>query len=261
MDEVRESRSGPGDEAAAGAAASAAVAPGAARARAPRAAAPALTPTAAPWPAGARRGRHADPDAGPVAGPAAALPMVGVERRLVRRAEAVWEQLRPPAGLPAAGAIHAFEAPLFADNAALFALPPHPSDPACALPRILRVGAKLAELGGLAPGPVGADGGAGATVAGRLAALVERATAGAVPVVVEIDSPGRAPGDDAAGRDRPGVLLRAIALPFAPPARLAAPSGPLAVVIASWRTLLSADETARLQRELAAALEWLHGTH
>ncbi len=222
-----------------------------------------------PWPAGTRSGAHADARAGLAVGPAEALPLIGVERRLVRRAEALWDQLRQPGGLPEAGAIKVLETPMFADNAVLFALPPHPSDPCCRLPRILRVGRKIAELGIVSAGPVAADGGAEATVAARLAALVERAVAGRAPVVVEIDAPDRAsggaPGDpargDAARRQQPGLLLRAIALPFAAPGGMSAPAGPLAVVIASWRMLLSADEAADLQRELAAALEWLRGTH
>ncbi|WP_448581069.1 hypothetical protein [Thermaurantiacus sp.] len=197
-------------------------------------------------------GRHAEGDAGRVEGPAAALPLLGVERRLVRRAEAVWEQLRPPAGLPPAGAMHAFQSPMFSGNAMLFALPPHPAEPDCTLPRILRIGPNLAELGLVATGPVCASDGTRATVTQRLAALVERACAQMAPVVVEIDAPGQ---------ERPGVLLRAIALPFASPAGVTAPSGPLAVVVASWRNLLPAAETATLERELAEALAWLRGTH
>jgi hypothetical protein len=204
------------------------------------------------WPVGLCRGRHAEGAAGLAEGPVAALPLLGVERRLVRRAEAVWEQLRPPAGVPPAGAIHALNSPVFAGNAVLFALPPHPSEPDCTSLRILRIGQNLAELGVVGIGPVRAQSGAGAGVAGRLAALVARACAKREPVVVEIDAPGR---------DRPGILLRAIALPFAAPVGVAQPSGPLAVVVASWRTLLSAAETENLQRELAAALEWLRGTH
>ncbi len=215
----------------------------------------------APWPVAQRRGRHADEglavlDEAVPGLPLPGLPLFGVERRLVRRAEAVWEQLRPAGGLPPAAAIHAFETPMFTDSAMLCALPPHPLDPGCAAPRILRVGRKLVELGIRQTGPVTADGGARATLAARLAALVERATAQGGPVVVEIDSPG-----GSAGKRETGVLLRAIALPFASPATDAGPAGPVAVVIASWRTLLSAAETADLQRELAAALAWLRGTH
>lgn len=213
---------------------------------------PARAARAAPWPVGMRRGVHAEGGSALVEGPVPAVPIFGVERRLVRRAEAVWDELRPASGLPPAGAIHALETPLFADNSVLFALPPHPSEPGCTLPRILRVGRKLAELGIVHQGPVSADGSARADVAARLAALVERACAQQEPVEVEIDAPDR---------DRPGVLLRAIALPFAAPAGVAAPAGSLALVIASWRTLLSDAEAADLQRELAEALAWLRGTH
>ena len=53
---------------------------------------------------------------------------------------------------------------------------------------------------------------------------------------------------------RPQLLLRAVALPFAADAR-----GDIrCVVIASWRKLLSAEETAALHRELAAAMKWMH---
>ncbi|WP_194744751.1 hypothetical protein [Thermaurantiacus tibetensis] len=217
---------------------------------------------AGPWPRGQRHGPHADSspaDPGALALPPVAMPVLGLERRLVRRAEAVWEQLRPAGSLPPAAAIHAFETPLFAESAALFALPPHPLAPDCPHPRILRIGTRLGELGLVEPGPVAPDTAPAATVAARLAAMVARAVAEGAPVVVEIDTTAAGPRSGGADSRR-GILLRAIALPFAPPPR-EAPAGHLAVVVASWRTLLSAEETADLQRELAAAMEWLRGTH
>jgi hypothetical protein len=52
------------------------------------------------------------------------------------------------------------------------------------------------------------------------------------------------------------LLMRAIALPFAG-VRGGQP-GATAIVIASWRKLLSAEETQALHRELAAAIDWMH---
>lgn len=208
-------------------------------------------------------GREADP-AGPCAVQGEGLgcdPAIGVERRLVRRAEALWDRLRAGRRLPAADCARAFGRAPFAANALVVAFPPHPGSPGGDGPEparrqqpcLLEVGEGLALLG-LAPGPVPMGDGAAGTVADEFITLAARAAVLAEPVLLERDSL-QLPGDPARPADGLGaMLMRAVALPFAPPAG----AGPLAVVVVSWRRLLSEAETARLARELESAVGALH---
>ncbi len=237
---------------------------------------------AQPFPRAAPRGPHvaADPAGQEAPAPAAgALPAVaaaadlpaeppvrGVERRLVRRAEALWEALladrAPPAragggaarAVPDAGQVQRFLVPPFGAQAVLLAFPPHPADPDSDLPRIVEAGEAVRALGLCLRGTVVPDGRTEAPAADQLAMLAARAVALGEPVRFERDAlalpqpPGEVPPGPGEGLQ--SLLLRAIALPFA-----ARPGcGPQAVVILSWRKLLSEAEALRLSEELRAAV-------
>lgn len=233
-------------------------------ARAPPAPAPVREPFARRRPLGPHVADRALPEpggepAGETTGCSAEAPVAGVERRLVRRAEAVWEALCVGAALPPASAAGALLSAPFAAHALMFAFPPHPGDAEAVLPRIVRCGAALAEIGIARPGPVTLDGHAGAPAVAQLAMLAARAVALREPTLLERDSLTLAGAgtDAAAGGHLGAMLLRAVALPFTPEGA----AGPLVVVIASWRRLLSEEETASLASELRAAIAALkaHG--
>ncbi|MFN7175728.1 MAG: hypothetical protein ACK4MX_02440 [Thermaurantiacus sp.] len=184
--------------------------------------------------------------------------VAGVERRLVRRAEAVWDSLCLGAALPPASAAGALLAAPFATHAVMFAFPPHPAGRQSVLPRIVHCGEAMAELGISEPGPVAPDGSSTASPASQLAMLAARAVAMREPMVLERDSLTLVDhGSDASpDRDMGSLLLRAVALPFAAEAG----SGPLVVTIASWRRLLSMAEAESLASELRAAVAALRAT-
>lgn len=185
-------------------------------------------------------------------GEGAIAPIVGIERRLVRRAELLWEQLRGDAPLPDRAALRQFLVSSFAPQALLVT---GSSRNGGMVFTIEAVGSRLDALGLFAPGPVAPSDAPDAPAAGRLAALAGTALERAGPALLEIDAPGMVP-DNAAAEAATGVLLRAIALPFA-----AEPGGAQPVlVVASWRQLLSPEETARLHGELASAAQWVR-TH
>jgi hypothetical protein len=196
-------------------------------------------------PAGAE---HA-PDASALAAEAS---VAGVERRLVRRAEAVWDSLCLGAALPPASSAGTLLAAPFAPHALMFAFPPYPTDRKAVQPRIVRCGRALAELGITAPGPVAPDSSPSAPPAAQLAMLAARAVALREPIVLERDSLTVAGlGVESAPDGHLGaLLLRAVALPFAADGK----SGPLVVAIASWRRLLSVEEAESLAKELRAAV-------
>ena len=240
-----------------------------------------------PFPRGRRSGRHViesaqaagpgvpgapcpeppEPSAGAEAAPGGLRdPAIGIERRLVRRADMLWDRLRGAAPLPAPELAGRFDQPPFGASAMLVAFPPPaPGGPAtgagalpCAPARILRVGGSLARFG-LAPGgwpaagPGQAQGGEGAPAA-ALIALAARAVRRGEPALIERDTL-LLPGDPARDNDGLGALLmRAVALPFA----AAEGTGPLAAVIVSWRQLLSEEEAAELAGELESAMAALH---
>ncbi|WP_199555566.1 hypothetical protein [Sandaracinobacteroides hominis] len=171
----------------------------------------------------------------------------GIERRLVRRAETMWLGMKPEGELPVASAALQFVAAAMAGQALLLSLPEGGD------PELLFAGEAISALARIEPGLARADSRSNATLAERLVALAVRAVATGAPALM--DSDGEA---DAGGRGRAHLLLRAIALPFRPDN--AADGAPAAVVVASWRKLLSARETAALHRELAAAIDWMHGS-
>jgi hypothetical protein len=182
-------------------------------------------------------------------GDGVAMP-IGIERRLVRRAEARWAALKGNAALPEAGDAGALLGPPFASRAMVISFPgalseggrPH------ARARLSRVGDALAEMCAVPKGLVTPDPNPTAPLVERLVALA--ASALRRGGVCHLDSDDD--GSSAAGR--PQLLIRAVALPLATATNGVA----TAIVIASWRKLLSADETAALHRELAAAIAWMH---
>jgi len=185
-------------------------------------------------------------------------PLIGIERRLARRAEALWDALRGAAPMPDASAAAALLGPPFSGHAMLLKMPPAsapqpaqqrlPAAPA--LPHISFVGEALASLAVVFHGPVVPDARPVAPLDARFAALAQQAVATQAPA--PFDSEG-SPARSGAGRQTP-LLMRAIALPCAP----AGSAGHTVVIIVSWRELLSADETDALHRELAAAIGWMH---
>jgi hypothetical protein len=205
------------------------------------------------WPAaGPRALRHAPrPQAAEWA--TSAEPLPGIERRLVRRAERLWDELRGTAPQPGQQALHHFLASAFAPQALLIRFSGEGHGCRC---EIGAIGTRLDSLAVIVPGPVAPTAGPAASVAQRLAALAERAMLLGSPLCLEIDaavapvptSEGQPQGPD--GGDA-GLLLRAIALPFMAPQ----PEAPQPVlVVASWRHLLPAEAVARLHAELSAAV-------
>lgn len=168
----------------------------------------------------------------------------GVERRLVRRAEALWARLAETGAMPAADRADELLRQPFAAQALRVEIP------AGASATLASIGDSLAHLTGLAPGL--ADEGAAATrLGGRLVAIARRAATLGEPCLYDSDLQ-----DGDGDRADTQLLMRAIALPFAG-VRGGQP-GATAIVIASWRKLLSAEETQALHRELAAAIDWMH---
>lgn len=207
----------------------------------------ARAPDAEPWsrPPGPLS-RPAGP--APAFGAEPALLPVGVERRLVRRAEALWASLAPgPQRLPPAESAAQLLAPPYAGQALLISLPAHPAAPGDPGARIAFVGEALLELGLVAPGPADADARPATPLGHRLVALAEQAGDSGQPVLFDSES------EPAPPRFRPQLLMRAVALPFAGDAG----AERTVAVITSWRKLLSSEETAALHRELAAAIDWM----
>lgn len=170
-----------------------------------------------------------------------------IERRLGRRAEALWARLPAgPSGLPDSAAAGPLLAPPFASHALLVGLAPPGGSEGDPGARILHVGSALAALAVAAPGREAGFG--DAPLIARLVALASAAAAGGRPM--HLDSEEADTGPAASG----GLVWRAVALPFAGTDT----AGPTALVIASWRRRLSDAETAALHRELAAAIDWMH---
>lgn len=183
----------------------------------------------------------------------AAMPApLGIERRLVRRAEHCWAALRTGAALPPADAAAALLGPPFATQALLVRRPA--ADSPCT-GRLLYAGDELLRLGIVVEhhggDHVGGDTDGGlrpATRLGdRLLALGLEAISSAAPVSFDSER-----DDGADSTEAQQLLTRAVALPFAPSG-----GSMTAVVILSWRRLLSREETAALHRELAAAIDWM----
>lgn len=171
----------------------------------------------------------------------------GIERRLPRRAEQLWNRLRSQADLPPACAAGALLAAPFATQALLV------TKPVRGQPQIAFAGADIGgDLGcpgAAAVGPAFADSRPTAPVPHRLAALGLSAIAAGHPLHLDSDF------DPDTGGARSAVLFRAVALPLEADAGSGL-SG-LAVVVVSWRRLLSANETDALHAELQAAISWI----
>lgn len=182
----------------------------------------------------------------PAIAPAAVRVEPGIERRLVRRAEALWARLAGDAPLPSATLAGELLRPPFAAQSLLVEIP---AGAACALPF---VGDTLALLTGLSAGPAD-DAAVGTWLGGRLLSLARRAATLGEPCLYDSDDDRAAPAPDGADSQ---LLMRAIALPLS--GVRSGATGATAVVVASWRKLLSAEETSALHRELAAAIDWMH---
>jgi hypothetical protein len=173
------------------------------------------------------------------------IPM-GIERRLPRRAEVLWNRLRGEAAMPPAAAAGALLAPPFSTQALLVTRPLRGN------PQIAYAGSDMPHLGPAEIGPAMADARPTAPIARRLTALALSAIAAGAPRHLDSDF-----DPDTAG-PQPGILFRAVALPLAPAG--ADGLAGLAVAVLSWRKLLSATETAALHSELRAAVSWMGST-
>lgn len=155
------------------------------------------------------------------------------ERRLVNRAERLWQAAHGPDGeLPSLDRLGGLFAEPFRAQSMLLIF----GDRARPLATATQVGEALLHLGVEPAAAVVPDDGDG-PCAGRLAALAWRA--------VHMGAPCRMQPQG----ERATILMRATALPVAAPR----PSG-AALVIASWRQLLPEGEADALRRELARAL-------
>lgn len=173
-------------------------------------------------------------------------PLSGIERRLPRRAEVLWNRLRGDAALPSADAAGALLAPPFSTQALLV------TKPLSGRPQIAYAGSEVSWLGPASVGPAMADSRPTAPIPHRLAALALAAIAAGGPKHLDSDF-----DPDMAG-PKPGILFRAVALPLA--ADPASGLSGLAVAVLSWRKLLSQDETDALHSELQHAIAWLGST-
>ena len=190
--------------------------------------------------------------ANPLRGPAATPEPASVERRLVRRAEALWARLAESEPLPPAERAGELLRPPFAAQALMLEMP------AGVPARISFVGDALALLSGLAPGPA-EDSAIPSRLGTRLVGIARRAATLGEPCHYDSDRDrASAPAESADTQ----LLMRAIALPLSGvrgfPGAPGGAQGATALVIASWRKLLSAEETRALHRELAAAIDWMH---
>ena len=182
--------------------------------------------------------------------PAATDP-TAVERRLVRRAEVLWARLAGDQPLPPAFLADELLRPPFRSQALVLEMPIN------APARISFVGETLSRLTNLSPG-ADSDAEIATRLGTRLVALARRAAT--LREAVHYDSDKERAQAAADGEDTQ-LLMRAIALPlsgvcgYRPEGET---PGTTAVVIASWRKLLSAEETRALHRELAAAIDWMH---
>ncbi len=173
----------------------------------------------------------------------------GLERRLVRRAEALWTQLGAGAP-PPASEVAALLVPPYGAHAALFTIDSAASPP---VPRASFVGEQLLRESILSAGPVLPSTDPTASAAAQCAAIASSSARSGQPLFMDSESSGTgirvAPGAAA-------LMMRAVALPF----RATDSGGPVpVVVIVSWRQMLSEADTLALQRELAAAIDWIRG--
>lgn len=183
-------------------------------------------PAPEPFPRRVMRASGFEPTPGIGNGPVAPL---GIERRIVRRAEAVWQSMLGGQHLPPATAAKQLLKPPFANGAMLLVDR-----------RVTYVGEGLLSLGiELSPS---------IRRAGSLAAYLTELGISAIhnkcPMLFDTD---HYPNEEQLA----GLLARAIALPLAP----SITGAKSAVVVASWRRLLPDEQADALQRELADAIK------
>lgn len=180
----------------------------------------------------------------------------GIERRLVRRAERMWDELRGATPMPHARAAGPLLMPPFASNAIVIIYPPADApddgttiparnDPAALPAFIAHVGEDIGRLCQIATGDMSVDAGPDAPLGHQLAAAAQRAIRGRAPERLDSEQLGAGAADTA-------ILMRSIALPIHTSMECEA-----AIIITSWRRLLSRDETAALHREMEAAMGWM----
>lgn len=170
-----------------------------------------------------------------------------VERRLAERAEQLWRKLAGDGDLPDSGRLTELLRPPFLGQSLLV----ETADTEAA--RIAFVGEALGALTGLRVDTPASPSAAATPFGARLVRLAAKSARLAAPCRYESDLPSI---EKSSGDDKEQILTRAIALPFA--AREPQAVGYSIVVVASWRKLLSAEETRVLYRELAAAIDWMH---
>ena len=208
-----------------------------------------------PAPAASGNDRRAAADRAMASAANAAFPGA-VERRVVRRAENLWRQLAEGAELPAAARAADLLHSGLRGKALLLEAPPAQSA------RVAFVGERLAELCGLVAGPLLQALRRADVVGEQLVALAEKAILVAAPCHFESGSGSAVDVDNSQAGNRDSnlqLLMRAVALPFARPAALGGgvSAAGSAVVVVSWRKLLSREETRALHRELKAAMDWM----
>lgn len=175
-----------------------------------------------------------------------------VERRVVRRAEALWRRLAGAGRLPPAASVGEMLHVAIRGKALL--LQNHTDSP----PQLVFVGDNLTTLTGLAAGQLAQARQDGNALGESLVALAEQAVQTATPCWFESGSEGGHRRDNSRADNRDNnlqLLMRAVALPFA--AQGSSTRAGSAVVVASWRRLLSREETRALHRELRAAMDWI----
>ncbi len=191
-----------------------------------------------------------------------------IERRMVRRAEAMWLGIggdTQPDALPDGREARAFLRPQFGANALLCEAADGEA------PMIVEAGPALLSLADFQPGPLLASAGQPGRTAERASGSAMHQPGGCLHIgrvlaelgerTMRLGQRCRFDADTAQlplgahGPLRPPMLVRAIGLPFE--RTLSGRPGRSAVVVASWRKLLSTEETRALHAELAAALDWI----
>lgn len=176
-----------------------------------------------------------------------------IERRTVRRAEAIWAQLAAHQHLPDPVKVDELLRNRMGRRSMLLQTP-HDA-PA----QIVCVGDRLSVLTGLVSGVVPDIIGQSTALGAELIALAEKAILAAAPCQFESGADAAHDIDNSRSDNRANnlqLLMRAVALPFARPGR--PDKAGSAVVVTSWRKLLSREETRALHRELRAAMHWIH---
>jgi hypothetical protein len=177
--------------------------------------------------------------------PAPLVPEVGLERRLVRRAEVLWDRARGNQPMPCSNDA----APLLAPPFMAFALHIAVSGDATATrATIAFAGEALRRLIAIpadgAPVAIAPDRRPGAPLLGQLHGLAVAAITAGQPAPMD----GEITGGTAEGSGT--LLLRAIALPLCD----AGGRADAAIVVARWRQLLGEAETHALHGEIARLL-------